>query len=145
MAHYKIQDARADYINLAMEGSLGLAEIHLQDDKGESFYLTLTEAEGCPMFFKTEKSTFDKQSEYDNDDEFYEELQEHAVAEYVSYDEVFEDSENEWFTVFRYLIFALQGAEESEAFVKESIGKFVDEIDIPKSEAEEDWEAENEG
>jgi len=145
MARYMIKNLRSDAFGLGPDGSLAVAEAELQDENGNVFFLSLNEFSGIPSFFKTEESTFEKQCEYPSDDEeFFEFLGEHEIGGYSEYGELFEDKDGEWYAPLHFMVYVLCGCEDVDAYLAEVKGKFIDELDVPKTELEEDWEADQE-
>lgn len=65
-----------------------------------------------------------------------------ALYESDGYSELFENHDDiECFAGLRYLIYLLRTSwEEMEAFIAQTKDKFLDEIEIPKSDVEEEWE-----
>lgn len=101
-----------------------ITEIKVKPESGESFFLSVSDADGCPYYFKTEESTFDFQIEEPKDDEAWDELEAHTATCGMSFQEVFEmHSSSELFPLFLIL----------EILSKKDVGK---NIDINKSAAD---------
>ena len=65
-----------------------------------------------------------------------------ALYESDGYSELFENHDDiECFEGLRYLIYLFRTSwEEMEAYIAQTKGKFLDEIEIPKSDVEKEWE-----
>ncbi len=101
-----------------------IAEIRVRPISGECFYLSLSDADGSPYYFRTEESTFDFQIEEPQDEEAWDRLEAQTVACGMNFQEVFEmHSSSELFPLFLIL----------EILSKEDVGK---NIDINKSAAD---------
>lgn len=120
-----------------VSGSISV-EARITTDKGEEFYMVLSETEGIPDIFKSPISLLDRIM----DDEYDESWAEYHM-DVGEYDEIFEAKDPEWFDLFRYLIYIVSADEEDgERFIKKTTGKYLDEITIPKSVVEEELEEE---
>ena len=116
-----------------------VAEAKVRTDNGDEFYMSLAEVEGIPNFFKSPRSTYELQVEEEMDDEELEEFQSYFV-ETGDYAEIFEDPDPEWFQLYRYLIYIVRADwDDCEKFQEETAGKWLDEIDVPASDLEEDY------
>ncbi len=71
-----------------------ICEIKVVDHKGEDFFLSLSEADGCPSYCKTKESTFQKQVDEIDDEEFWEKLEDSMVTGGCDYEEAFENCES---------------------------------------------------
>lgn len=115
-------------------GGAIVAEVKIRIENGEVFYLSLADACGFPNFFKTLESTFEQQLQMDED---IISVLEDAFIETGDYEEIFEKKDSEWFELYRYLIFFVSESEEAcKEIEKLSVGKYIDEIEIPASEYE---------
>lgn len=93
-----------------------IAEIKVKPEAGESFFLSVSDADGCPYYFKTEESTFDFQIEEPKDDDAWDELEAHTAACGMSFQEVFEmNMDSDLLPLFFIL----------ESLSKEEIGKNI--------------------
>ncbi|ADL24984.1 hypothetical protein FSU_2347 [Fibrobacter succinogenes subsp. succinogenes S85] len=96
-----------------------------------------------PAFYKTKASVFDwfvNQDEHESD---LCDLQNKATLyEGESYADFFENHKGiECYEGLRYLIYVMRADwDDVEAFIKATKGKLLSEIEIPKSDVEEDWE-----
>lgn len=125
-------------------------------DGRELKWLYLAEAMGFPNFYLTDEDVFDQLEEEDIEDtDFTEFLNDHFLETFegisvsIDYDEVLasykHDSDNPAVPLIRYMIALCRCPEENlEALKKAGKGHYVDEIDIPKTDLEEDYEFENE-
>ena len=119
------------------------AEAGFRTPEGEEFFISCAEVMGIPNFYKTERSVLDEEVEMENSgDEFDEEFQDYLMSCFIDdigdYYEIFENKDPEWFTILRYLIYIVgEDFSDSDAFIKETVGKYLDEIEIPVSSTEE--------
>jgi hypothetical protein len=142
---YQIVNARVEVLSGGPEPGIVVAELELlpQTAKGKPFFLTIDEVDGMPAIFKTETSVFDwfiNEAEHESD---LIELQNKAsLYEGESYADFFENHKGiECYEGLRYLIYVMRAEwEDVEAFIKATKGKLLSEIEIPKSDVEEDWE-----
>ena len=68
---------------------------------------------------------------------------ENSINTDFEYENFLSDKENPLFLVYRYLAYLVRSEkEETEQFIKNTIGKYIDEITIPKCDIEEDMEDE---
>lgn len=118
-----------------------VAEAEIETENGEVFFFTLAEVEGIPNLMKSTESVFELnlKAELSEDEEI---LFEESLTDYdgCSYEDFFESrDEIEDFDVYRYLVFIVR-AQESEAdrFIKETSGKYIEDVDVPASDVEED-------
>ena len=115
-----------------------VAEAKVRTDNGEEFYMSLAEMEGIPNFFKSPKSTYEYQMNDDMDEEALEEFQSYFI-ETGDYEEIFAQQDPEWLQLYRYLIYIVRSEwEECESYQRETEGKWLDEINIPVSDIEEE-------
>lgn len=115
-----------------------MAEIKLADENGDEFYLNLTEVDGIPNWFKTDRSTIEEQIE-EKSEEVFEYLNDNDIdiGEYV---DVFADPDAELYQACRYLIYLVRCERgEEEPFIQSTVGKYLDEMEIPMSDEEEDY------
>lgn len=120
-----------------------IGEIKLEDEKGNRFYLNLTEVDGIPNWFRTDRSTIDDQLE-ESSEEVFDYLNDNYI-DVGEYEDVFADPEAELYQVYRYLIYLVRcKMEEEESFIQSTVGKYLDEMEIPMSDAEEDYREEME-
>ena len=142
---YQIVNARVDVLAGGPDPSLLFAEVELmpQTAKGKPVFYTLSEAEGMPAFYKTKESIFDKLVNPDEDEDVISDIvNKHTLYEGESYADFFENHKGiECYEGLRYLIYIMRADwNETKAFIKKTKGKLLSEIEIPKSDAEEDWE-----
>ena len=107
-----------------------VAEVKIKTECGEIFYMSLAEVVGLPNVYKTEKSVFDMQCKPDITDAEIDYLNRHFI-ETGEYDEMLENKNHEWYPIFKYLTYLVQECgDESEEFIKNTTGKYLDEIHI---------------
>ena len=140
---YQIVNARVDVLAGGPDPSLLFAEVELmpQTAKGKPVFYTLSEAEGMPAFYKTKESVFDRFMDPTEND-FSDIVNNHTLYEGESYADFFENHKGiECYEGLRYLIYIMRADwDTTKAFIKKTKGKLLNEIDIPKSDAEEEWE-----
>ena len=143
MARYRVMEAKCGV------GSGGMAcgpvagpvvgEIKLADEDGDGFYLCLAEVDGIPNWFKTDRSTIDEQLSDEDEDDLYDYLNDNCV-DVGEYEDVFEDTVSELYQAYRYLIYLVRcEREQEELFIQSTVGKYLDEMEIPMSDAEEEY------
>ena len=147
MARYRVLEAKCGVARGGMAcGPVGgpvVGEIKLADENGKEFYLCLAEVDGIPNWFKTDRSTIDEQIE-ETSEEVFEYLNDHYIdiGEYV---DVFHDPEAEFYQACRYLIYLVRcERDQEEPFIRATVGKYLDEMEIPMSDAEEEYREEME-
>ena len=122
-----------------------IAEAGFRKPDGEEFFMVCAEVMGIPNFYKSDCSTFDEHVAMGNaGEEFDKEVQDYLMSCYIDeigeYDEIFENKDPEWFTILRYLIYIVgNDYDETDTFIAETVGKYLDEIDIPVSSIEENY------
>ncbi|WP_294114696.1 hypothetical protein [uncultured Fibrobacter sp.] len=142
---YQIVDARVEVCSGGPDPSILVAEVELmpQTAKGKPVFYTLSEAEGMPAFYKTKESVFDKLMNPDEDEDVISDIvNKHTLYEGESYADFFENHKGiECYEGLRYLIYVMRASwDDAKAFIEGTKGKNLSEIEIPKSDAEEDWE-----
>ena len=145
MARYRVLDAKcgvgAGGMACGPVGGPVIGEVKLADESGEEFYLCLAEVDGIPNWFKTDRSTIDEQIE-ETSEEIFEYLNDHYIdiGEYV---DVFDDPEAELYQACRYLIYLVRcERDQEEPFIQATVGKYLDEMEIPLSDEEEEYSEE---
>ena len=115
-----------------------VAEVKVKTEN-EEFYMTLAEIYGIPNFYKSNESVYDFLVDPDIDEEKIEVVNKNFI-ETGDYDEIFEKRDDEWFELYRYLIYVVRADyEECDEFIKVTTGKYIDEMDIPNSDVEFEW------
>ena len=115
-----------------------IAEAKIKSDTGEVSFFCLAEVTGIPVFMKTDRSTYDEQMQDNYSDEFIEYLDDHTLGE-IDYTDVYTNPDMEYHDVLQYLShIVLSGWEECIPFMESTKGKWLDEIEIPISEDEQD-------
>ena len=145
MARYKVLEAacgvgRGGFACGPVGGPV-VAEIKLADENGDEFYLNLAEVDGIPNWFKTDRSTIDDQLE-ESSDEVFDYLNDHYIdaGEYV---DVFADLDAELYQAYRYLIYLARcKMDQVDPFIESTVGLYLDEMEIPMSDLEEDYREE---
>lgn len=140
---YQIVNARVEQASGGPDIAILVAEVELKPAKGVPFFYTLIECEGMPMVYKTESSVFDWWMEPDTYESELDDLQDAgSVYDGENYNELFEDHKGiECYEGLRYLIYVMRASwDDAKAFIEGTKGKNLDEIEIPSSDVEEDWE-----
>lgn len=150
MGHTVIKDTKYQIVNARVEQASGgpdapilVAEVQLKPSNGVPFFYTVIECEGMPMVYKTESSVFDWWMNPDEHESELDDLQDAGpLYEGESYADFFENHEGiECYEGLRYLIYVMRASwDNTKAFIEGTKGKNLDEIEIPKSDAEEEWE-----
>lgn len=147
MKKYQIVNARVDQCSGGPDPAIFNAEVELKPSRGKPFFFTITECDGMPMIFKTSSSVFDWWMDQDTYSDELDKLQEAgSLYESEGYSELFENHDDiECYEGLRYLIYLIHASwDDTESFIAQTKGKFLDEIEIPKSDVEEEWEEEEE-
>ena len=117
-----------------------IAEAGFKTPEGEEFYLTCVETMGIPTFMKTDSSIFEglvKNETGEYDEELQQSFLEHSLDVGEYYD-IFENKDPEWFDLLRYLIYIVgNDYDDTDEFINKTVGKYLDEIEIPVSSIEE--------
>ena len=144
MARYRVLEAKYGIARGGMAcGPVSgpvMAEIKLSDENGDVYYINLTEVDGIPNWFKTDRSTIDDEIN-EKSEEVFEYLNDHYI-DIGEYGDVFADPEAELYQACRYLIYLVRCERgQEEPFIQSTVGKYLDEMEIPMSDAEEEyWE-----
>ena len=142
--HWKIISARYRI----SEEDLGFApvvgEIELENENGKRAFYTNDEFDGMPTFLKTKTSVLDLlASNNEEDQDKIQQLLDHPINKQFEYEEILSNKRSSLYLVYRYLTYLVRSEkEDTEKFTQETIGKYLDEIVIPKSDIEEDMEEE---
>lgn len=142
--HLKIvsADYRIGDTGFAMNMGIGLVvgEVQLQDAEENTFFYTNDEYDSRPTFIKTKESVLEMLAlENECDKDKIQELLEHHLIDKYEYSEVLEDKNNPLYLIFCYLTYLVQADEEStKAFIQNTVGKYLDEIEIPMDEIIDD-------
>lgn len=140
---YQIVNARVDQASGGPDAPILVAEVKLKPSNGVPFFYTVVECEGFPMVYKTEQSVFDWWMNPDEHESELDDLQDAGpLYEGESYADFFENHEGiECYEGLRYLIYIMRASwDNAKAFIEGTKGKNLSEIEIPKSDVEEDWE-----
>ena len=140
---YQIVNARVDQASGGPDAPILVAEVELKPSNGVPFFYTLVECEGFPMVYKTEQSVFDWWMNPNEHESELDDLQDAGpLYEGESYAVFFENHEGiECYEGLRYLIYVMRASwDDAKAFIEGTKGKNLSEIEIPKSDVEEDWE-----
>ena len=110
MARYRVLEAKygvgAGGMACGPIGGPVMAEIKLSDENSDVFYINLTEVDGIPNWFKTDRSTIDDEIN-EKSEEVFEYLNDHYI-DIGEYGDVFADPEAELYQACRYLIYLVR-------------------------------------
>ena len=141
---YQIVNARVEQASGGPDAAILVAEVELKPSTGAPFFYTLVECEDMPMVYKTETSVFDWWIKPDAHESELDDLQDAgSVYEGENYNGLFEDHKNiECYEGLRYLIYLMRDLDwkASTVYIQATKGKNLDEIEVPSSEAEIEWE-----
>ncbi|MCQ2088896.1 MAG: hypothetical protein MJY93_01480 [Fibrobacter sp.] len=137
MARYLIKDIKCE-----INGHVGpcgpgpewvVAEVELQAENGETRFLDVTEVENCGIMFNVGESLYETLLEGD----FTPENIPDPTYESEEYKDFYNDKNSDMYQEFRLLVYVIRSDwNEIDRCKKDFIGKYVDEIDIPKCDAE---------
>ena len=126
--------------------------VKYRKDNGPSQWLELDEVDGMPNFYLSNRDQFEYHVNFDSDDEKeIEQFNESYIQEFEGislsddygdlYEQFFGDQkDNPASALLRYIIqVARCPAEELEHVINMGTGKYIDEVDIPISEDEQDY------
>ena len=157
MKRYLIENVKCDITDggIACGPVSGSVIVTVQfKDGDETKWISNAEAMGIPNFYLLDKDVHADLVKEDMEDlEFAEYLQDHFISELNGielgeYDEIFEsiseDPKNPAVPLIRYIIAVTRcDMDETADLIAMALGKFVDELDIPVSDVEEDYIYEN--
>ena len=155
MKRYFIEDVKCGVSEGGMAcGPVGgnvVATIRIKDTESEkSLWLSAVEVEGMPNCYIHDYDPYDKLIEENFDDsEFWDDMESRYIEDFDGicvndYDEllndVIEQPENPAGQLLRFMVTLLRcGMDEIDDLVQLATGKFVDEIDVPASDIEEEY------
>ena len=140
---YQIVNARVDQASGGPDAAVLVAEVELKPATGAPFFYTIVECEGHPLFFETGSSVFDLWMNSDEHESELDNLQvTGSVCDGMDYNELFENHKGiECYEGLRYLIYIMRASwDDAKTFIEGTKGKNLDEIEIPSSDAEIEWE-----
>lgn len=107
-------------------------------DGDEEYYVSLIEVEGGGAgLYKTEESCI-QEFTFSDDEKTADKLDKALVAG-CDYSEVFSHTDWEWLPLFRYLVYILRADQNLfDSFNNRIVNKYVDEIDFPASDVEQE-------
>lgn len=148
MKKYQIVNARVDQCSGGPDAAILVGEVGLKSGRGKPFFFTLIECDGMPMIFKTKESVFDWWMDPDSHSDELDKLQAAgSLYDSEDYSEFFEKHDDiDCYDGLRYLIYLIRASwDDTESFIAQTKGKNLDEIEIPKSDVEEEWEEGDKG
>ena len=143
MSHLKIIDAKYKAGDDIDFGTV-IGELKVEDEKGNIIYYTNDKFDSCPTFLKTDKSVLDMLfNNNPEDEEKIQDLHDNSINTDFEYETLLSNKKNPLLLVYRYLTYLVRSEKDkTEQFIKNTIGKYLDEITIPKCDIEEDMEDE---
>ena len=103
-----------------------IAEIKVNAEDGEKFYLSISVFEGTACFYKTENSTFEEQIEEVNDDDFWDSLDNHMIVYGDSINMIIlERLDDPLILLYKYLSVIVEHVKDGNPIL---VNQFVDEI-----------------
>lgn len=142
MEQMKIANARIEQISGGPDIGIIVGEVELKPKTGSSIFLSISEADGCPMIFKTDHSVLDVLIDMDDNDAFDKLQTENMLYESDGYSELFENSDQiECFEGVRYLVYLTRASwEDVDKFIKKTVGKDLAKVKVPEIDVEEEIE-----
>lgn len=121
-----------------------VGEVELEDEKGKRVFYTNDEFDGMLTFLKTKNSVLDLlANNNEEDEEKIQELLDHPINKHFEYEEILSNKRSSLYLAYRYLTYLVRSEkEDTKKFIQNTVGKYLDEIAIPKSDIEEDVEEE---
>ena len=142
MSRYRVLEAKCGVgeggIACGPVGGPVIAEIRLSDENSSEFYLSLIEVDGIANWFRTDRSTIDDLLSGNNDESIFDYLNDNSLP-LGEYGDVLDEKEDELYQAYRYLIYLVRcEMDEAEPFIQSTAGKYLDEIEVPMSDIEEE-------
>lgn len=138
MTRYFIESIKCDAKSMGPMPGVVVAEAYVRKEDGTHFYASLSEFDGMPNFFITDESTFDEQVDNTFDSDYADFLTAHSI-EVGEYSELHDYEDEEWYDLYRYLVYIVRADwDDCNSFMKKTEGKWLDEIDIPMSDIEDE-------
>lgn len=122
-----------------------VAEAEIETEDGSTAFYTLAEVEGIPNPMKSEESVLELCIKDELSLEETVIFEDSQIDYGCSYEDFFScKDEIEGFDIFRYLIYVVRADfDETDKFIADTVGKYLEDIDVPSSDVEEDFEYEN--
>ncbi|MCQ2273123.1 MAG: hypothetical protein MJZ72_10130 [Bacteroidales bacterium] len=132
MARFKLIDVKNDKtIRKFNMCDIFMAEVQIENEDGESFFICNIETNRCPSIYLTKESMYENDSE---DLDYFVNVYHESLYESNNYDYFFEHK-NEcgvYRDAVRYLAYIVRSEyKDTEKFIAQTKGKFLDEIEIP--------------
>lgn len=137
--HLKIVSAQYKIGNCMMSNVVG--EVQLEDEKGKIVFYTNSEVDSMPCFMKTKDSIIDMiVDEKEEDEERIAELTNNGES-FLDYDDLSEMRKTTKYYIYMYLTYLVRASvEDADQFIKDTVGKYLDEIEIPEYHDEDEEE-----
>lgn len=123
-----------------------IAEVNVKQEDGEEFYMTLVEVDGLPVFYKSPISLYKYHVNIERYADYIDEIDKYSIDfpidghDFLQYIWLFEHPELPYFQLYRYLIYLVRASwDETDEYIAETTGKYLDELTIPMSDVEEEY------
>ena len=148
MKRYFIEEAKCGVINYGPSGVVITAVKFSVDDVAQWLYVV--DVEGILNVVLTDNDIYDELMEDNGDEEFNDYVNAHNIGDFegiefdgdyfTTYASMYDDPENPANPLIRYLLtLNACSMEEVDDLVELAVGKYIDEVDIPVSDEEEEW------
>lgn len=159
MKRYFIEEVKCGVTEGGMAcGPVGgsvVTSIKFRENNEAPNWLNLVEVSGIPNAYISDKDVYDDLIKEDFDDkEFNDYMEDHFEADFEGIDLtdyagafecMYDDQDNPAVPLIRYLITLTRcSTDEVEGLIKLVTGKYIDEVEVPMSEDEEEWLADQE-
>ena len=140
MNSYKICNVQVGQFGGAPFSATIIVEVEFETESGEKVFYSIMETEGLPMLFRSKTSMYEElvalENDYDEQEKVIE--SENLIFECDSYEELFQKKDDLIPELaLRYLVYIVrEDWEKMNAYIEETKGKFLSEIEIPKSDVE---------
>lgn len=149
MKRFLIEDAKCGVAQAGPMMGIVITSVKFNDGESSKWF-NLAEVDGIPCFYLTDKDVFDTLIENEWDEKFQEMLDNSYIEEFEGifvggeyeevFDSIYENPDNPAVAFVRYAIaLTMCDFKDVKKLVKMAVGKYVDEIKVPISDAEDDY------
>ncbi len=154
MKRFLIEDAKCGISNGGMVSDV-VACVRFNDGDVAKWLYYIDTGAGIPMVCETYDDIYDKLIENNGDDEeFYKYVDNHTVSEFngleigdegeLIFDSIYSDPKNPAAPLLKYIVTLCRcGSENTDGLINMAINKYVDELEIPASDIEQEYLEEN--
>ena len=123
-----------------------VCEVAYAEDDGTKGFLSVIECSGMPNFFRTPFPMYEELLANEPDEDRIQEIEENYSFDYDGeYENMFADPDPDWFDLLRYITAIVRAPEgEDQDIIDITTGRWLNQIEIPVSDVEEDFHYENE-